>query len=54
MGMSASQQEIYDTAKEVLETLLSLMGLSGTVIFRSSRKSLTTPAWSGTVAHSIP
>ncbi|MGD0779857.1 MAG: R3H domain-containing nucleic acid-binding protein [Dehalococcoidales bacterium] len=32
MGMSESQQEIYNTSKEVLETLLSLMGLSGTVL----------------------
>ncbi|MHB8105623.1 MAG: Jag family protein [Dehalococcoidales bacterium] len=32
MGMSDSQQEIYNTAKEVLETLLSMMDLSGTVI----------------------
>jgi spoIIIJ-associated protein len=32
MGMTESQQQIYDTAKEVLETLLSLMGLSGKVI----------------------
>jgi spoIIIJ-associated protein len=29
--MSDNQQEIYNTAKEVLETLLSLMGLSGTI-----------------------
>jgi spoIIIJ-associated protein len=32
MGMSESQQEIYNTSKEVLETLLSLMDLSGTVL----------------------
>jgi spoIIIJ-associated protein len=31
MGMSENQQEIYNTAKEVLENLLSLMGLSGKV-----------------------
>jgi spoIIIJ-associated protein len=32
MGMTDSQQEIYNTAKEVLETLLSLMDLSGKVL----------------------
>lgn len=32
MAMSENQQEIYNIAKETLETLLSLMGLSGTVI----------------------
>ncbi len=31
MGMTESQQAMYDTAKEVLETLLSLMDLKGTV-----------------------
>jgi spoIIIJ-associated protein len=29
--MSDNQQEIYDTAKEVLENLLSLMGLTGSI-----------------------
>jgi spoIIIJ-associated protein len=32
MGMSDSQKEIYDTSKETLETLLSLMDLSGKVL----------------------
>jgi spoIIIJ-associated protein len=32
MGMSESQQEIYNTSKEVLEMLLSLMDLSGKVL----------------------
>jgi spoIIIJ-associated protein len=32
MGMTESQQQIYDTAKDVLENLLSLMGLTGRVI----------------------
>jgi spoIIIJ-associated protein len=32
MSMTESQQEIYNTAKEVLETLLSLMGLNGQVL----------------------
>jgi spoIIIJ-associated protein len=31
MGMTESQQAMYDTAKEVLETLLSLMDLKGIV-----------------------
>lgn len=31
MGMTESQQKIYDTAKEVLENMLSLMGLSGRI-----------------------
>ncbi len=31
MGMTESQQKIYDATKEVLETILSLMGLVGKV-----------------------
>ncbi len=32
MGMPENKNELYNTAKEVLEELLSLMGLTGTVL----------------------